>query len=121
MHELSIAQAVLAVAVRNAGDARITAVHLRIGRLRQVVPSALTFAFELSAQGTTAESAELELEDVAIVADCPACGTRSDQDGLPLRCPTCGGLRLDVVTGDELQVDALELEHAGLSTSGDER
>lgn len=121
MHELSIAQAILAVATRHAKDARVTAVHVQVGHLRQVVPSALRFAFELSAQGTAAEGAELELEEVPVVADCRACGARSDQGDLPLVCPDCGGLLLDVVRGEELLVDSLELERTKLTTSGGAR
>ena len=52
MHELSIAQAIVDVATRNAGKARVTRVFVRVGQLRQVVPSALEFSFELCAHGT---------------------------------------------------------------------
>jgi hydrogenase nickel incorporation protein HypA/HybF len=121
MHELSIAQSIIDIAARHAGGARVTAVHVRVGRLRQVVPDALAFAFELCAHGTVAEGAELELEEVAVLADCRACRARSEQDGLPLACPRCGGLAMDVVAGEELVVDELETEQPQMTTTGGTR
>jgi hydrogenase nickel incorporation protein HypA/HybF len=38
VHELSIAQAIVDVATRHAGEARVERVQVTIGRLRQVVP-----------------------------------------------------------------------------------
>ena len=117
MHELSIAQAIVDVAARHAGDARVARVYVEVGRLRQVVPSALAFAFELCAHGTPVEGAALELEEIAIVVTCRDCGARSSPAGFPLGCGTCGGLAVEVVRGEELQVESLELE-AELSRSG---
>ena len=117
MHELSIAQAIVDVASRHAGGAPVTRVQVRVGRLRQVVPSALTFAFELCAHGTPAEGAELELEEVAVVVTCRGCGEESRPSGFPLACPACRSLSVDVKQGEELQVESLELERE-LSRSG---
>ncbi len=117
MHELSIAQAIVDVATRNAGDSQVTRVFVKVGRLRQVVPSALEFSFELCTHGTPVEGAALELEEVAIGVTCRSCGGASEPDGFPLSCETCGGLSVDVVQGEELLVESLELE-AELMTSG---
>ena len=57
MHELAIAQSVVAIADRHADGRRVASVQLKVGHLRQVVPSALTFAFELVAEGTALEGA----------------------------------------------------------------
>ena len=40
-------------------------------------------------------------------------------DGFPLACPACGGLDLELLRGEELLVDALELEDA--TTNGGAR
>lgn len=117
MHELSIAQAIVDIAARNAGGSRVTCVFVRVGRLRQVVPSALEFSFELCAHGTPVENASLELEVVPIEVTCRTCGAGSEPPGFPLVCAECGGLSVDVVQGEELQVESLELE-AELMTSG---
>ncbi len=118
MHELSIAQAIVDVAARHARGARVERVRVRIGYLRQVVPSALAFSFELCAHGTPVDGAELEIEPVPIGAVCRSCGTDSELHGFPLACPACGGLAVDVVRGEELQVESLELETEELMSSG---
>ena len=117
MHELSIAQAIVDVAARHAGEARVASVHVRVGHLRQVVPSALEFSFELCAHGTPAEGAVLELEEVPAGVRCRGCGAESEPGGFPLACGGCGGLDVEVVRGEELQVESLELD-AELSRSG---
>jgi hydrogenase nickel incorporation protein HypA/HybF len=119
VHELSIAQAVVDIAAAHAArmdgpdgaPARVVAVHVRVGHLRQVVPEALRLGFELCAVGTPAEDAELELEHVPAVVRCRACAGRRELESFPLACPACGSADVQVVSGEELVVDALELEH----------
>jgi hydrogenase nickel incorporation protein HypA/HybF len=117
VHELSIAQAIVDVAVRHAGDSRVTRVCVEVGRLRQVVPAALAFAFELCAHGTPVAGAELDIAAVPVVVTCRACGVESSPSAFPLACEACGGLSVEVVRGEELRVESLELE-AELSRSG---
>jgi hydrogenase nickel incorporation protein HypA/HybF len=122
MHELSIAEALVGIASRHAEGRRITAVEVKVGHLRQVVPSALEFAFELVAEGTEVEGARLELEVVPARGRCRACGAESVLDGFPLACGPCGGFDVEVIAGEELLVDALELEEQEeLSMTGGRR
>jgi hydrogenase nickel incorporation protein HypA/HybF len=119
MHELSIAQAIVDIAVRNAGESRVARVWVGVGGFRQVVPAALEFSFELCAHGTPAEGAVLELDVIPVAVACRKCAATSEPDGFPLACATCGGLDVEVVRGRELQVESLELEHrVELSSSG---
>jgi hydrogenase nickel incorporation protein HypA/HybF len=121
MHELAIAEAVVAVASEHADGRRVAKVSLRVGALRQVVPSALEFGFELAAQDTPAEGAELEIEHVAAAGRCRACGAESELTAFPLTCARCGGWDLELLRGEELLVDSLELddEHdEALTTTG---
>jgi hydrogenase nickel incorporation protein HypA/HybF len=118
VHELSIAEAVVRVANEHAAGRRVYQVELKVGHLRQVVPSALEFAFQLVAQGTPLEGAELTIEDVPAAGVCRSCGTRSTMNDFPLRCSRCGDLDLEVVSGEELLVDSLELEEPLTTTGG---
>ena len=117
MHELSIAESVVRVASRHARGRRVTRVTVKAGHLRQVVPSALEFAFELVAEGTAVEGAVLEIEAVRAAGVCRECGIESEQEGFPLRCARCGGLDVEVVRGEELLVDSLELEETEEGTA----
>jgi len=109
VHELSIAQGVVEVVSRHAEGRRVTRVEMRVGHLRQVVPSALEFAFGLLTEGTPLQGAALVIEDVPVVARCRACGTETQMDAFPFQCG-CGGYELDLVAGEELLVDSLECE-----------
>jgi hydrogenase nickel incorporation protein HypA/HybF len=105
MHEMSIAEAILAVAREHAGERRLAAVRVEVGHLRQVVPPALAFAFELLAPGV-----ELEIVEVPAEGRCRDCGVVTAFDGFPLACAACGGLDVEVVRGEELSVESLEVE-----------
>lgn len=118
MHELSIAESVVRIASRHARGRRVATVELRIGHLRQVVPSALAFAFDLVAQGTDLEGAELRWEEVAAAGRCRKCGSETALPDFPLTCGICGGLDVEVTAGEELSVDSLELEDELATTGG---
>ncbi len=118
MHELSIAQAVVAIASRHAAGRKVHRVELKVGHLRQVVPSALEFAFELVTDGTELEGAELVIEEVPARGRCPACGAETTMSAFPLCCERCGGLDLELLAGEELLVDALEVDEVEMTTGG---
>ena len=117
MHELSIADAVVRIATAHASGRRVRRVELRVGYLRQVVPSALEFAFELLTNGTPLEGADLVIEHVPVSGSCRVCGVETTMTGFPLRCSGCGGLDLELLMGEELLVDALELDEE-MTTEG---
>ncbi len=117
MHELSIAEAVVEVALRHARGRAVARVELQVGHLRQVVPDALEFAFELLATGTALQGAELVVHEIPARGICRACGVQSTMTEFPLQCAGCGSLDLELLTGEELLVDALELE-AEITTEG---
>lgn len=108
MHELSIAQSVAEIACRHAAGRRVGKVELKIGRLRQVVPSSLAFSFELVTLDTLAEGAVLELKPVPAVAACRGCSAETELHGFPFQCGACGGFDLTIVAGEELEVESIE-------------
>ena len=114
MHELSIADAIVQIALRHANGRPVAAVEVSVGHLRQVVPSSLEFSFELLTNGTPLEGARLELHEVTPRGRCRACDAESDLPDFPLRCARCGGFDLELLAGEELTVDALEVEEPDL-------
>jgi hydrogenase nickel incorporation protein HypA/HybF len=126
MHELSISSAIIDTAIRHAAGRKITAVHVRVGALRQVVPSSLEFYFDVAGRDTLCESADLELEPVRALLRCPRCANEWDPEPEPLlegdpdpalllprfRCPECGSAGAEVLAGEELIVDSIDVETA---------
>ncbi len=110
MHELAIATAIVDVATRHAAGRRVTAVQLRVGHLRQVMPASLDFYFEHVARGTLCEGARLEQEVVAARLYREDCGHEWALEAPAFRCPTCGAAGATVVSGAELEVESIEVE-----------
>ena len=114
MHELSIALSIVDAAAEEAerqGGGRVVAVHQRLGPLSGVVKEALTSAFELAREGSPLPDCELVVEEVAVVAYCPACAAERPVASVRrMTCPDCGAPMPDVVRGRELEVVALEIE-----------
>jgi hydrogenase nickel incorporation protein HypA/HybF len=110
MHEMAIADAVLDMALEQAGDRRVARVGMRVGHLRQVVPDSLRFSFELIARDTRADGAELEIDAVPVAVWCGPCGAESRPKAFPLACGQCGTMDVAVTGGDELLIDWIEVE-----------
>ena len=110
MHELSIAEAIVTIAERHAAGRSVTKVEVRVGHLRQVVPTALEFAFELVSKGTVLDGAELALEEIPARGRCRDCGAETTMSAFPLACANCGALDMEILAGEELQVESLELD-----------
>jgi hydrogenase nickel incorporation protein HypA/HybF len=110
MHELAIAGSIAAIAERHAAGRRVSRVEVHVGYLRQVVPSALEFAFELVVRDTVLEGAELVLVEVPAAGRCRACGAEGRLDGFPFTCRACGGWDVAVTAGEELRIESLDLE-----------
>ena len=110
MHELSIAESIVSIASRHADGRRVRLVEVQVGHLRQVVPSALCFAFELLVSGSALEGAQLALKAVPAAGRCRDCGSETELERFPLTCRACGGMDLEITAGEELLVTALELD-----------
>lgn len=126
MHELSLSSAIVDTALRHADGRRVTAVNMRIGTLRQVVPDSLVFYFEIVSRETVCEGARLEHELVGALLRCPECAREWDPapppvathggliDALPglptFRCPSCQSGGGEVLRGGEFEVESIEVE-----------
>jgi hydrogenase nickel incorporation protein HypA/HybF len=110
VHELALSGAIVNTAVKHAGGQRVTLIHLRVGRLRQVVPETLDFYFQFVARDSLCEGARLEQEPVAPWLRCRACGHQWPVEIPAFRCPTCSGADVEVASGDEFEVESIEIE-----------
>jgi hydrogenase nickel incorporation protein HypA/HybF len=113
MHELSIAMNILDIAAEEAQrrEARVLAVHLRVGPLSGVVPQALASAFELAREGTALADCRLVVEDVPITIYCPTCAGERQTPSLHSLCfRECGSPAERLIGGRELELTALEIE-----------
>jgi hydrogenase nickel incorporation protein HypA/HybF len=112
MHELAIAESIARSTLRHAGERSVLRIDVRVGALRQVIPGSLAFAFAAVAKGTPLERAELALAHVPVRGRCEACGVEGGMRELPLRCERCGSLQVEVLAGEELCLESIEVEDA---------
>ena len=112
MHELSLAGAVVDTASRHADGRRVTAVHLRVGHLRQVVPDSLEFYFEhRRARARSARARGWSRRWCRRGCAATAAATSGSSTEPAFRCPACGARATSRWSaGDEFEVESIEVE-----------
>lgn len=117
MHELSVAQdiveQVLTWLEANPLDRPVVALHLRIGRLRAVMPEQLAFGFEVLSEGTPLQGVRLVIEEIQPRAACRSCGAEDDVNDIGLICARCASPDVEIRAGRELEISALEVQEEG--------
>jgi len=121
MHEYSIASELVSALLEKLAEhsGRVSKVFVQKGELRILSDPALGTAFEMLAQGTRLEGAELVIEVVPARISCSACGYEGVAEyaenetfhyAIPiLSCPKCEAA-ITVLSGRELSVDRVTLE-----------
>jgi len=113
MHELSLMQSALSLALgeaRRAGASRVHVIRLRIGAFSGVVPEALQFAFEALADGTLAEGTELAIENVPARFWCAVCAREFEAGEMFAECPDCHTPSGELRHGREMELASLEID-----------
>lgn len=113
MHEMSIMESALNLALdqaRSAGARRVHVIRLRIGALSGVVPEALEFAFEALVSGTPAEGGRLQVDFVPARFWCRECNAEFASSDMLAECPGCQRPSRDLRAGREMELAALEIE-----------
>jgi hydrogenase nickel incorporation protein HypA/HybF len=110
MHELSISSAIVDTAIAHAAGRRVSVVSVRIGHLRQAIPTSLHFYFEICSRETVVEGAALELEVVEGRLRCVGCDHAWAVELPAFRCPRCAGADVEILAGEELEVESIEVE-----------
>lgn len=113
MHEASIAVSLLEIVsgqCRKSGYSRIESIHLKIGRASAIMTDALIFAFDAMKEGSLAEEAVLQIEEVPLSGHCDDCkNTFTTEQEYILSCPCCGGSSFHMTAGRELDVIDMEV------------
>ncbi|MBW8306507.1 MAG: hydrogenase maturation nickel metallochaperone HypA [Thiobacillus sp.] len=113
MHELAVAQALVEqvdAVIDQHNAAKASMIRVRIGPLAGVVPELLATAFPLAAAGSRMEHAQLEFTHAPIQVHCQTCGAETEAAMNRLVCGACGDWHTQVISGDELLLESVELE-----------
>ena len=117
MHELSITQNILEIALRyghQAEASKITDLYLVIGQLSSVVDQSVQFYWDMIAESSIAEGAKLHFKRIPALLECQECKNSYTLNGTQLEgCPYCESVKIKVVEGKEFQLESIEIKTEG--------
>jgi hydrogenase nickel incorporation protein HypA/HybF len=113
MHEASIAQSVIDIALRElekSGFKKVDSVTLRIGSASGLLIDSLEFTFHALKAGTPLEGARLLIEEIPVGGSCLSCGRGfSSSEKFVLCCPHCESREIKVHAGRALDITEIEV------------
>jgi hydrogenase nickel incorporation protein HypA/HybF len=113
MHELAVCQALIEQVERIARQKsarQVVSIELSIGRLSGVEPKLLEHAYPVASAGTRAANARLVIHTVEPRVRCRNCGSETTVEPNRVLCGACQGWQVDVVAGEEMLLQRVELE-----------
>jgi hydrogenase nickel incorporation protein HypA/HybF len=114
MHEASIAQGIIETVQQLRADGtasgRLLKVFIRVGRLTAVIPDNLCFLYGVMVEETELAGSSLEIEMIPISGRCRACGEQFEIDEPSFLCRHCRSPEVEILSGRELEIAALEVE-----------
>jgi hydrogenase nickel incorporation protein HypA/HybF len=109
VHELSLCDAIVGTTMKHADGRAVKKVTVRIGHLRQVVPDALQFGWELLTESTDLKGAELVIEQVPATVSCNECAAETTLDMPIFVCGVCGSFEVKLLTGEEFLIVSMDV------------
>jgi len=113
VHEMSLMGGVFEVIERTISQhdvKRVLQVKLKVGELTNAEPDALDMAFEAYSKDTLCEGAELIVERVPVRGRCRSCRNEFPVKTMFFLCPNCQNTSIEVIQGEELLLESLEVE-----------
>ena len=92
MHEFTLIQNICNAVEKIAAENNlrtVTHIRLQVGKMRQIVPDFMQFAFTTIAKGTIYENAKLTIEIIPIKILCHNCGREFEAEENIYLCPFC--------------------------------
>jgi hydrogenase nickel incorporation protein HypA/HybF len=113
MHEQSIVESLLRLALNNAEKAnarKIVSIDLVVGGYTGVVEDAVNFYFGFLSQNTIASGAKIRYTHIPAQLRCRDCDQLFPLQKREYYCPECNGKRVEIVGGRELYIENMEVE-----------
>ena len=113
MHELSITQSILSIALEKANAAhasRVSKINLVIGELSGIVDECVQFYFDFLSKETIAAEAALSFRQPPAQLRCRNCAATFAPGNGNWACPKCHEQKIDIISGRELYIESLEVE-----------
>jgi hydrogenase nickel incorporation protein HypA/HybF len=113
MHEYSVTESILSLAIDKAREAhagKITRINLVLGELSGVVSDCVRQYFTIIAPDTIARDAVLSFETRPILLRCRKCDKEFSPADHRWACPACGEISVEIASGRECYLESIEVE-----------
>lgn len=110
MRELLYTQKVLNKSLAQADTRRIKSVQLILGEISELDSSRIEQHWRELSKGTPAEHAQLHFRLIRAEVQCMACFQKYHPVNGEIHCPSCGSYGAKILSGEEFDLDFVELE-----------
>ena len=107
MHELAITQALIGLVKEHAekvGAKKVERINVVVGELSGFVGQSVEFYFDQMSAGT------ISFKTIPMAGRCRDCGKEFDIKEMDWTCPSCKGTSVELVRGNELFVESIEVD-----------
>lgn len=120
VHELSICRSIVDIVAGHAAGRPVSSVRVRVGHLRQVVPTTLAYCWDITVADGPLAGSVLDVDHVPARLRCRACESVTELSLPVLRCAHCDGVDTELLSGEELLVTSFEVRDASDADDPDE-
>ena len=116
MHELAVTESLLAIVIQFAEEnqaSKVTDITLSIGALSSIIDDSVQFYWNHISKDTIAEEAKLHFNRIPARLRCLDCDTEFVLEDELVPCPNCDSIHLNIIAGEEFQIDFIEIQKAG--------
>ena len=113
MHEFSITQSILSIALEKANKvkaSRVSKINLVTGELSGIVDECVEFYFDFLSKDTIAAQASLSFHHPPTRLRCRNCTTIFSPNNLEWVCPNCREAKIEIISGRECYVESIEVD-----------
>ena len=113
MHELSVTQGILKICLEECKKhniKKIKEINIKVGELTDLVPSCISYYFNIVAKDTIAENTKINIERIAVEIKCNECSYEGKLEKNSYVCPICNGNKYEITKGREFYLDTMEVE-----------
>jgi len=113
MHELAVTESVLNIVCEHAKKSqakKVTDIYLVIGRLSSIVDDSVEFYWNFISKDTLCEGSKLHFRRIPAELVCLDCDNHYNLADELTPCPNCGSARVRVLTGDEFNLESIEIQ-----------
>ncbi|MDR3295097.1 MAG: hydrogenase maturation nickel metallochaperone HypA [Clostridiales Family XIII bacterium] len=110
MHEYPVTEQIIKIAEKHGRESRasqVESITLVVGEQSGFIGESIQMYFDIIAEGSLCEGAELIIKPVKAQIECSVCGARFRRQPLSFACPSCGGEGRPTETGKEFFIESI--------------